>query len=242
MDEQRDARRILGGPGRAVAIVAIAAAVGCAGAAALSCAVDRGCTVHRDGIVVRESGCGPGNVEVRGRLVDAETGAPVPRDEFYVHAFNDAEKLHVTLDPDATESAFRVHLPSPQIRLRVFDHARRYELFEERFTAPADGELDVGVRLVPTHWIRLHGHIYYRSGDRLRPVDRGDGSMGGCPLIHIGPRSWVNYDDDGAYSILVPRELLKIRMVDTPCHPVPAELDLRGATGDEREFDLYLES
>jgi hypothetical protein len=220
---------------------ALVAAAGCTRGPLPSGASGRGCTVTRNGVTVRESGCGPGNVEVRGRLVDAETGAPVKRERIYVHAFNDAEKVQVSLDPDEGESTFRLRLPSPEIRLRVPDLEHRYKLFEKRFTAAADGELEVEVRLEPTHWIRLHGHIQYRESGKLRPVDHGDGSMGCCPLIDIGPRSWIDYDDDGAYSVLVPRELLKIRMVDTPCHPVPAELDLRGATGDERTFDLYLE-
>lgn len=232
---------MLAGLGRTGAVVALAAAVGFAGATALSCAIDRGCVVTRGERTVRESGCGPGNIEVRGRLVDAETGAPVKRDRVYVHAFNDATKVQVSLEPDKTTSTFELRLPAPEIRLRVYDMERVHALFEKNFTAPADGKLDVDVRLEPTHWIRLHGHFYYREDGKVRPVDHGDGSMGCCPLIDIGPRSWVDYDDDGAYSLLVPRALLKIEMVDTACHPVPAELDLRGATGDEREFDLYLE-
>jgi hypothetical protein len=238
---------VLAGLGRTGAVVALAAAVGFAGATALSCAIDRGCIVTRGERTVRESGCGPGNIEVRGRLVDAETGAPVKRDRVYVHAFNDATKVQVSLEPDKTASSFELRLPSPEIRLRVYDMDRVHALFEKNFTAPADGKLDVEVRLEPTHWIRLHGHFYYREDGKVRPVDHGEPSIdnrpriGGSPIIHIGPRSSVYYDDDGAYSLLVPRELLKIGMVDTPCHPVPAELDLRGATGDEREFDLYLE-
>jgi hypothetical protein len=232
---------VLAGLGRTGAIVALAAAVGFLGATALSCALDRGCIVTRGERTVHESGCGPGNIEVRGRLVDAETGAPVRRDRVYVHAFDDATKVQVSLEPDPTASTFELHLPSPEIRLRVYDMEGVHALYEKSFTAPADGKLDVEVRLEPTHWIRLHGHFYYRVADRVWPVDNGDGSMGCCPLIEIGPRSSVDHDDDGAYSLLVPRELLKIGMVDTACHPVPAELDLRGATGDEREFDLYLE-
>ena len=239
--------------GRATAIAALAVAVACDGTPASPAPpaaseptapmdpIDRGCTVHQNGVAVRQPGCGPGDVEVLGRLVDGDTGMPVKRDEFYVHAFNDAENMHVTLDPDADQSAFRVHLPSPQIRLRVFDHEHRYALFEERYTAPANGKLDVVVHLQSNHWLRLHGHIYYRTDGKLRPVDHGDARMGGCPLIDIGPAHWIDYDDDGAYSVLVPRELLKIRMVDTPCHPVPAEIDLCGATENEREFDLFLE-
>jgi hypothetical protein len=238
---------VLARVGRLGGIVALAAAVGFFGATALSSAIDRGCIVTRDGRTVRESGCGPGNFEVRGRLVDAETGAPVKRDRVYVHAFNDATKVEVSLEPDKTASTFELRLPAPEIRLRVYDMERVHALYEKNLVAPADGKLDVEVRLEPTHWIRLHGHFYYRVGDKVWPVDQGDRSIGGppriggCPLIDIGPRSWVDYDDDGSYSLLVPRELLKIRMVDTACHPVPAELDLRGATGDEREFDLYLE-
>ena len=232
---------MLAGLGRTGAVVVLAGTVGFLGASALSCAIDRGCIVTRGGVTTRESGCGSGDVVVRGRLVDAETGEPVRRDRVYVHAYDDGTKVQVSLEPDKTASNFELRLPSPEIRLRVYDMEHVHALYEKRFTAPADGKLDVEVRLEPTHWIRLHGHICYRVGDKVWPVDHGDGSIGSAPLVDIGPCSWISYDDDGAYSVLVPRELLKITMLDTNCHPVPAELDLRGATGDEREFDLYLE-
>ena len=224
--------------------VTIALAASLLGAARCSGGSD--CTVSKGGRAVRQSGYGTGAFEVRGRLVDAEGGQPVLRKRIWVHGFNDEADCAVSLERDEDASSFVLRLPERKIRLRVSDGEHVYALFEKNFTAPERGPLDVEVRLEPTHWIVLHGRILCRDGDVLTPVKReasedGRIRMGGSPIIVIGPASWVAYDDDGNYSVRVPRELLQITTLDTNRVANPRQLDLRGVKEDERAWDVILE-
>jgi hypothetical protein len=182
---------------------------------------------------------GSGKVLVTARLVDAETGAAVSRRSVWVHGFNDATKFQASLEPE-DETTFELRLPDPEIRLRVVDATHQYELFQKNFVATHDA-LDLDVRLVPTHWIRLHGHVLWRDGTKLRTVPANRGQMGGTPMVSVGPADLDYDDDDGTYSVRVPRKLLKLTTLDTNRHAVPSELDLTGATDDDRSFDVVLE-
>jgi hypothetical protein len=212
---------------------------------AASCG-EPGCTVSKGGRAVRQSGHGSGAIEVRGRLVDAETGKAVARTQIWVHGFNDEADYEVSLERDEDATSFVLRLPERKVRLRVYDGEHVYALFEKNFMAPASGPLDVEVRLEPTHWIVLHGRVLNRDGDVLTPVRREESAdlrprMGGDPIIGIGPAGSVYYDDDGNYTVRVPRELLEITTLDTNRVANPRQLDLRGVKEDERAWDVILE-
>jgi hypothetical protein len=220
-------------PARAAAALLLALAAG-------ACDPGRG---SADG-----TGPGGGPIRVTGRLLDAETRCPVSRAHLWVHGFNDdparprraPSKQQRSLAPDRDATTFEFNLVESTIRLRIADRSHEYELFERAFTA-TNGALDVDVLLVPTHWIRLHGRFLQRDRGKTRPLYGGDGSMGSHPFVDIGPASWIDYDDEGRYSVRVPRELLRVAAVDTSRHPVPREIDLRGVTEDEREQDFVFE-
>lgn len=175
---------------------------------------------------------------MRGRIVDAETGAPVPRTSIFVHAFDDATKRQVSLKPD-DDDAFELTAPAATVRLRVADTSGRYELNQQTFTVTG-GAWDGTIRLVPTHFVRLHGRILWRDGDRLRPPSEGDGRVVNA-FLGIGGKSGVYPKEDGSYSVRVPRELIRILPVNTSLGPNPATLDLAGFEGDEKEYDIILE-
>jgi hypothetical protein len=180
----------------------------------------------------------PGSVVVRGRIVDAETGEPVPRTSIHVHAFDDATKRKVSLAPE-DDDAFELTAPAATVRLRVADTSGRYLLNEQTFTV-AGGVWDGTVRMVPTHHVHLHGRILWRDGEKLRPPSEGDGSVQHA-FLGIGPKYGVRPAEDGSYSVRVPRELLPLRTVNTSRGPNPATLDLTGFEGDEKEYDIILE-
>jgi hypothetical protein len=179
---------------------------------------------------------------VTGRLVDDETGKPVARSTFYVHAFDDAAKLQVSLDPsDDTDFALTMggtSVDGRRIRLRIPDLSHTYELWESTLEEQ-DGVLDVEVRLKPTHWVRLHGKVLWRDGDRLRPIHEGDGNVRHA-MVRAGPAG-LRPDRDGSYSVKAPRELLPVLTIDTNRSAHPKEIDLRGVTEDEFEVDVVLE-
>jgi hypothetical protein len=179
---------------------------------------------------------------VTGRLVDGETGMPVSRRTFWVHGFNDEVDHQVSLEP-ADESTFSMELPTRDVRLRIFDMERKYELFERMYAA-AEGSLDVEVRLAPTHWIRLHGKVLWRDGANLRPPREGDENVRSV-MVHVsssGSSSFrLDLARDGSYSERVPRDLLSILTIDTSRGPTPRQIDLRDATEDERQLDIVLE-
>lgn len=184
---------------------------------------------------------------VTGRLLDAETGKPVVREGIWIHVFPAGSTTPSSAEPDTDRSDFEIELdtlgssagaPGTRVRLRVADSARAYEVFEREFTL-VGGALDVDVKLVPTHWLRLHGRIAWRDGARLRPVREGGPNVEHA-LIYLGPHLlWTEGRD--TYSLLVPRELLRVFSVNTSHGVVPREIDLRGASEAERELDLVLE-
>lgn len=181
---------------------------------------------------------GSGAILVTGRLADADTGQPVSRRTFYVHAFNDAIDKQVSLDP-ADSSEFALRLREPEIRLRIYDRKDKYRLYEQTFIAKA-GVLDVEVRLEPTHWIVLHGRVLWRDGaGLLYPLGEGDGNVRNGDL-NVGPHG-LEPDEDGNYSVRASRELHQIQSINTNYVHVPKEVDLRGDLGDEHRFDVILE-
>ena len=180
----------------------------------------------------------PGSVVLRGNLVDAETGEPVSRRTVYVHAFDDATKRQVSLSPDADEDSFELMAPAATVRLRIADTSKRYELNEQTFTV-SGGAWNGTIRMVPTHFVRLHGRILWRDGDKLRPPSEGGGDVQ-HGFLGIG-RAHVRPEDDGSYSARVPRELLRVLTVNTSRAASPSTLDLTGFEGDEKQFDIILE-
>lgn len=203
------------------------------------------------------TGPGEGPIHVTGRLLDAETGRPVSRARIWIHGFNDdpadpthrgPPKQHRSLAPeDAT--TFEFNLVEPTIRLRVADRENVYELFEQKLSAQ-DGRLDVDVRLIPLHWVRLHGRVYWREGSKLEPFvpTRSRWRDATINLLRRGPLApddvrggSLSPDDEGNYSTRVPRELLKVLTIDSPRGVSPRELDLRDERGEEREQDFVFE-
>ena len=193
------------------------------------------------------AGCSAGSslgsgTEVRGRLVDAETGKPVPRSTFYVHAFDDAAKLQVSLDPD-DDADFSLRMTGTsidgrKIRLRIPDLSNTYELWEQTFEEQ-DGVLDVDVRLKPTHWVRLHGKVLWRDGAVLRPL--GEEKQGNVRNAQVSAgRVGLRPDAAGNYSVKAPRELLKVLTINTNRRAEPSEIDLSAFKGDEFEQDVTL--
>lgn len=179
------------------------------------------------------------DVTISGRIVDAETGRPVPRNSIYIHAFDDATKRQVTVKPDKDEDSFELTTQWPVVRLRVADTSKRYELNEQTLTVTG-GAWDGTIRLVPTHWVRLHGRILWREGDKLRPPSEGDGTVRHA-FVGIGGRSGIYPEEDGSYSVRVPREVVKILTVNTSLGAAQESLDLTTVVGDEHAFDIILE-
>ena len=179
-----------------------------------------------------------GAIQVRGRIVDAETGEVLSRQSIYVHAFNDAIGHQVSLRPeDATD--FELEMPQAEIRLRVPEQTNAYELFEETFVAE-NGVLDVTIPMQPTHWVRLHGTVLFQDADGiLKPVKQGDGNVRKARLS-AGPKVSFRTDENGNYSILVPRERRKILSINTNYAHSPTEFDLTDVTADEHEFHIVL--
>lgn len=181
----------------------------------------------------------PGAVRVIARLIDAETHRPVPRTSLWIHGFNDALDAQASLEPGVDLASFELWLPAPELRLRIVDKTDEYVLFEQRFVA--DGpRLDLEIALQPTHWIRLHGRVLWDDGGTLRPVGYEGNPVVGPPMISIGRAGGVHSDDDGRFSIRVPREELETDVISSRLRVHPRRLDLRGATEAERALDLVL--
>ena len=182
----------------------------------------------------------PEGYRVRGSLLDGETGEPVSRATFYVHAFHDATDHQVSLDP-ADPATFEMVMPAAEVRLRIADKSRRYRLYEERHVLHrGDNELDV--RLEPTHFVRLHGRVL--DADTGEPLERTEG-IGGDARLHVrdedGKDGIVTVpDEDGSYSVRVPRHRLRFRFVNTGKGPVEPTLDLSGYEGDAFEHDILM--
>jgi hypothetical protein len=169
--------------------------------------------------------------------VDAETGKDVPREGFWVHGFSDSVKGQVTLREPSKRSTFSLVLPARDVRLRVSDDSNTYRLYEERFTATSD-LLEVEVRLVPAHHIRLHGRVLERHAGRLVPLRRGPG-LGDTPFVLVG-RAGLDPAEDGSYSVRVPRERLALSTLNTSLSPWPLEVDLSRETGADYRLDVVL--
>jgi len=182
---------------------------------------------------------GDGPVLVKGRLLDDETGRPVPRTTIYVHAFSDDVRKSVSLDP-GEGSTFSLRLPTRSVRLRVADIGDEYALWERTFALDGD-TLDQEVRLKPLHWIRLHGRILVGDDQGLHPLPRGDGGTGSRALVSFRPGGRMHEDfSDSSYWVRVPRERIRVQCLDSAEMPEKKVIDLTGATEAEREFDVIL--
>jgi hypothetical protein len=175
---------------------------------------------------------------VSGRLVDAETGRPVPRTAIYVHAFDDATKRKVSLSPD-DDDAFELRTTWPVVRLRVADTSNEYRLDERTLTIAGDA-WDGTIRLVPTHRVRVHGRVLWRDGANLRPPSDGDGTVRHAHVF-FGRAGGADHAEDGSFSVRLPREALQILTINTGLSPAQKSLDLSAVQGDEFAFDVILE-
>jgi hypothetical protein len=194
------------------------------------------------------SGCGPrtegqGDYVIRGSLVDGETGAPVSRENVYVHVFNDA--IQRTTSPEREDaSTFTVRMPLSQVRLRVVDTTDRYHLYETTLEVPARG-LDHVVQLVPTHYVLLKGRVLIRDGTAWVPHPEVGTGMGETPLLSFGfdddrPPGWtVALGKDAAFEVRLPRERLRLFVVDSPLAPETPVVDLTGVTDDVVQRDIH---
>ena len=197
-------------------------------------------------LLIALAGCAPnemGGTLVTGRLVDDETGKPVARSSIYVHAFDDAAKLQVSLDPSSdTDFALTMtglSIDGRKIRVRIPDLSNTYELWEKTFEEQ-DGTLDLEVRLKPTHWVRLHGKLLWRDASgALRPIQEGDGNVRSA-MVSAG-RAGIRPGADGSYSVKAPRELLPVLTVNTNRTAHPKQIDLSAVTADDFEQDVILE-
>jgi hypothetical protein len=193
-------------------------------------------------LAVASGACGspPGqDLRISGRLVDAETGRPVPRTAIYIHAFDDATKRRVTLDPEQGDDSFELTTTWPLVRLRVADTSNEYRL-DERTLTVTGAAWDGTIRLVPTHWVLVHGRVLWRDGTTLRPPSQGDGNVRHAG-VSFGRAGGVRHAEDGSFSVRLPRESLPILTIDTNRTPAQKSLDLTGVTGDEFAFDVILE-
>jgi hypothetical protein len=184
----------------------------------------------------------PSGVRVSGRILDSETGLPVPRDHVWVHGFSDDAGAQVSLKPESGDAPFSLDLPTRSVRLRVVDASRKYEVWER--TLSADGpSLETDVHLVPTHLVLVHVIVRWRDGAALRPLSDGDGNVRQAMLSFsdTGSGSDVEHAGAGEYSLRLPRKTLRVLVVDTNRHATPNTLDLSGFQGDETTAEFVLE-
>jgi len=176
---------------------------------------------------------------ISGRLVDAETGRPVPRTAIYIHAFDDATKRQVTVEREEDDDSFVLKTTWPVVRLRVADTSNEYRLDERTLTIAGDA-WDGTIRLVPTHRVRVHGRVLWRDGTKLRPPSEGDGRVSEAH-VYFGRDGGADCTEDGSYSVRLPREKFDILTINTSLSPAQKSLDLSAVKGDEFAFDVILE-
>jgi hypothetical protein len=181
-------------------------------------------------------------VRVTGRIVDAESGLAVPRDHVFVHGFSDDVKAQVSLRPETGTAPFSLDLPTRNVRLRVADTTKQYELWEQTFTADA-ATLDREVRLVPTHWVLVHVGVRWRDGDKLRPLEEGDGNVRKASLAFSPSADSSSYDHMGSssYSVRLPRRKYDVLLINTNRSVSPKTFDLSGVAGEETTAEFVLE-
>jgi hypothetical protein len=161
----------------------------------------------------------------------------------YVHFFCDQIDFQRTLDPEDA-STYSVRLPRPTVRVRAADRSGVYALFEQTLTI--DGEaLEHDIRLTPTHFVLLRGRaIDAVTGEAIRPT----GGWGSGPRLHLDAdkvgwgKSGVTLDDEGAFSLRVPRAKLRVRTINTSKRIVNPVIDLTGYEADECDVKIRFES
>lgn len=184
----------------------------------------------------------PGGYLLTGTIVDSETGAPISRRDIFVHAFNDSIDLEISLEP-ADESTFTVRLPLPEVRLRIADKSDQYHLFESRIDIPVAG-LNHQVQLVPTHFVRLHGQLLTIENGVWKSKAPGAGHFGiSFALDGDRPGIWpCTLSSSASFEVHLPRDRLRIFLIDTELSPNPSCIDLTGIGTDLVELEIRLET
>jgi hypothetical protein len=184
----------------------------------------------------------PGGVRVSGRILDDETGQPVAREWIYVHGFSDDAGAQVSLDPDSGDTSYSVDLPTRNVRLRIADVSKKYELWQQTLTATGP-TLEQDVRLKPTHFVTVKVSVKWRDGTTLRPISDGDGGVRHAQLSFAGADAGqtMRRDDDGSYTLRLPRKAMKILLINTNRRVTPDVIDLTDVKADETEAVFVLE-
>jgi len=183
---------------------------------------------------------GEGDYLLEGTVRDAKTGEPVARDTLYLHFFCDGIDHQVTLDP-SSETEYAVRMPQPTVRVRVADTDDAYHLYER--TVEIEGKSrTLDLPLEPTGFVLLRGRVVDAADGSAVP--RGaDGGHG--PLLYLSGDGWsegpVSLEEDGSFTLRVPRAKIEIRAVDTARSIANPDLDLTGFAGASRKFELRLE-
>ena len=159
----------------------------------------------------------------------------------YLHYFCDEIDHQTSLDP-TDRTGYSVRMPLPTVRVRVYDGSKVYHLFEKTVTVP-DGGLELDIPLERTNYVRLFGNLVEKAtGRRMkRGEDGGHGPLlyfGDGKGYHAGPE-WL--EDDGSYSLRVPRGKITVRAVDTAKSIAVPTVDLTEVEGDEYRFDIALD-
>ncbi len=185
---------------------------------------------------------GEGPYLLRGRLVNAETGAQVSRSTFWLHFFCDDIDHQSTLDP-AGATDYAVRMPQAKVRVRAFDSTDEYHLFETTLALAGDKrEYDIALR--PTHYVMLRGRVI--DGATGKPIVPTSG-MGAGPLLYVSAAgtSWHGAsfvpEGDGTFLFRAPRTTLSISAVNTSKGVRTRTLDLSGVTAAEHSAEFVLE-
>ncbi|MEO6708208.1 MAG: hypothetical protein ABI054_11845 [Planctomycetota bacterium] len=200
------------------------------------------------------SGCGPravgkGDYEIRGSIVDDKTGEPVTRDGVSIQFCNEAIE-YWAIPERLGESTFRVRMPPPTVRLRVFDETSRYEFYEKTVEVPRSG-LDCQVRLIPVHFITLKGRVFVDEAGSWVPMsppeprDYPPPPIRGYPVLSFDWEMRGGYhcspiDANGAYEAQLPCKLVKVIPLDGSTRPEPEFVDLTVVTAEIVERDIRL--
>ena len=194
-------------------------------------------------ITLLSTGCGsdtrevddPG-VTIRGRLIDAETGAtPEIHDQMVLHVFCDDLDKQVSLQPDDS-GAYEVHMPGRTVRMRFADLANVYFLHEATKTL-ASNEATWDLRIEPTNYLLLRGTIKglkeAREAGFNKVMFMADHDGPSLHSLHLPHK-------EGKFALRVSRSVIEFSVVNTSWKLSPSQIDLSGVTADEHEVVLTL--
>lgn len=204
------------------------------------------------------SGCAPsavgtGDYELRGSIVDDETGAPVNREDVRVFVSCEAQDAsdHTVQPPRRGQSTFAVRMPLARVRLSVHDGDDYYRAYEKTIEVPRSG-IVCEVRLVPHRYIVLSGKVLVeRAGAWVpmappEPLEYPAPPPGGYPVLSFRWESKGTgfygspIDTNGAYEVRLPCELVMVSPLDSSMIPEPKLIDLTGVTAERVERDIRL--